>query len=96
VKNADEYDTRLRYRFGFSFPTETPLYFGIYDEVFKILSRSENEPFFSMNRAGAFLGYRTYRYLSFEAHLMLEDRYSKEPGANIRSLILQLVAKHII
>ncbi|MBK8501712.1 MAG: DUF2490 domain-containing protein [Saprospiraceae bacterium] len=95
-KNADDYDTRLRYRIGLSFPTETPMYFGVYDEVFKTLSHNEGEPFFSINRAGAFLGYRTYRYLSFEAHLMLEDRYSKEPGATSRSLILQIVAKHII
>ncbi|MCB0689624.1 MAG: DUF2490 domain-containing protein [Saprospiraceae bacterium] len=96
-EDRDDYQTRLRYRFGLQFPTSGPVYFGLYDEVFKNLGAAgTDQPFFAMNRAGLFLGYRTYNFVSLEAHIMVEDIYSKKSGQTDRSMILQLVAKHVI
>ena len=93
----DDYHTRVRYRFGLHFPTNGPLYFGLYDEIFKNLGASDaDQPFFSMNRAGLFVGYRTYQFITLEAHLMMEDVYSKKSVSPDRSMILQLVVKHKI
>lgn len=92
----DDYNTRIRYRLGLQFPTDGPLYFGLYDEIFKNLGGSEKQPFFAMNRAGAFLGYRTYQFVTLEAHIMVEDIYSHKTDRAARSLILQLVARHVI
>lgn len=95
VDSGDDYGTRLRYRFGLHFPTNGPIYFGIYDEMFKNFSGG-NDPFLSMNRAAAFIGFRTYQYLNLEAHVMMEDQYLKDANGPLRSFIFHLVARHII
>lgn len=93
----DDYNTRLRYQVGLHFPTNGPIYFGLYDEIFKNLSRGEeNEPFFARNRAGLLVGYKTYQYVTFEAHLMMEDIYASDFERADRSMILQLVVRHKI
>lgn len=97
LDQEDDYNTRLRYRVGLHCPTEGPLYFGLYDEIFKNLGRqAEGESFFAGNRAGIFLGYKTYQFITLEAHVMLEDIYSDQLNKADRSLIMQLVVRHQI
>lgn len=99
VEEFDDYNTRLRYRVGLTVPTNGPLYFGIYDEVFKNLSRTNPElsiPSITMNRAGLFAGYNTYQHFKIEAHLTVEDWYRMRKQDNVRSLLFSFVVKQII
>lgn len=96
INAGDDYHTRLRYRIGLQFPTNGPVYFGMYDEIFKNFSKGGQDPFFSMNRAAAFVGFRTYQFVNLEAHLMMEEIYSPELTGTQRAFIFQLVARHTI
>jgi hypothetical protein len=97
INAGDDYHTRIRYRVGLQFPTNGPVYFGMYDEVFKNFSKGAQDPFFSMNRAAVFVGLRTYQFVNLEAHLMMEDIYGgPELTSTQRAFIFQLVARHTI
>jgi len=98
VITNEDFKARVRYQVGLTFPTPGPMYFGIYDEIFKNLSEREETPssFFAMNRAGAMIGYNTYQQFRIEAHLTMEDRYEINSNNNTRSIIFTLTAKQII
>ena len=97
LQEGDDFHTRLRYRFGYTFPTEGNIYFGVYDEIFALLG-AQDEPasFLQMNRAGALIGYNTFNFFRIEANIMMQDTFLGGPGGKHRAWVFQLGVRQII
>ncbi len=99
ILTGDDYLSRLRYRVGVTIPTNGAMYFGVYDEIFKVLTKNAEyeNPFVTRNRLAVMAGYNTFQLIRLEAHLMMEDKYILSPAPQtFRTLSINIVVKQVI